>query len=109
MSGSKSGLFEFRIDRCDCLLSSSVQEAVDQGQECVFGQDVLGVSVARPVALHVHTPSNLPFRFFCLDSRRCIWFLAGISIAVVIGSIPKLRHMAFWLLQIQTENKGYVV
>ena len=44
--GSTSGLFEFRIDRCDCLLSASDQEAVDEGQECVFGQDVLGVRVA---------------------------------------------------------------
>lgn len=43
VSGSARGLFEFRIDRCDCLLSASVQDALDEGQECVFGQDTLGV------------------------------------------------------------------
>ncbi len=44
-AGSARGLFEFQIDRCDCLLSSGVQEANDQGQECVFGRDFMGVSV----------------------------------------------------------------
>eukprot|EP00752_Nemacystus_decipiens_P013014 g11513.t1 len=43
--GSARGLFEFRIDRCDCLLSAGAQEAVDEGQECVFGQDMLGVNI----------------------------------------------------------------
>lgn len=59
MPGSTSGLFEFNIDRCDCLLTSGVQEAVDEGQTCVFGQDMLGVSglcyrVARLAVRHMH-------------------------------------------------------
>lgn len=41
--GSTKGLFEFQIDRCDCLLSAGAQDAVDEGQSCVFGQDFLGV------------------------------------------------------------------
>lgn len=37
-------MFEFRIDRCDCLLTSGAQTAVEEGQDCVFGQDMMGVS-----------------------------------------------------------------
>ncbi|CAM9453337.1 unnamed protein product [Hapterophycus canaliculatus] len=43
--GSTRGMFEFRIDRCDCLLTSEAQNAVDEGQDCVFGQDMLGVNI----------------------------------------------------------------
>ncbi|CAM9912464.1 unnamed protein product [Scytosiphon promiscuus] len=43
--GSARGMFEFRLDRCNCLLTSGAQNAVDEGQNCVFGEDMLGVNI----------------------------------------------------------------
>ncbi|CAM9772829.1 unnamed protein product [Pylaiella littoralis] len=43
--GASRGLFEFNIDRCDCLLTSGAQDAIDEGQDCVFGADLLGVTI----------------------------------------------------------------
>ena len=42
-SGSNRGMFKFRLDRCDCYLTSSSQVHVDAGASCVFDQDHIGV------------------------------------------------------------------
>lgn len=88
VSGSARGLFEFRIDRCDCLLSASVQDALDEGQECVFGQDTLGVrehlgwswrdtcGVGPPALLFYAIIIGQPTMFFgpiCRPRRQIPW------------------------------------
>ena len=43
-AGSTKGMFKFRLDRCDCYLTSSSQVHVDAGENCVYDQNHIGVS-----------------------------------------------------------------